>query len=290
MKTTELFVEQVLIGLVVITTAALMVSDELLKTILEANLGAVAVLAAGAYLVGIVYDRLADTLLQDLERHNRLLFALNLHYKSPQDTSDPFPEDELRNRLLYNGEASDYAHYLRSRMRLTRALTTLIPPMGVAVALNMLGDRPTERFVGASIVAAVYVLAWLAKIRRRRPATAAALKSSPRDRYKLPRTGDLRIQPIREWYETSIGGYEGRPKLASARFALRNEAITWAALGLAAMAGVAALMAGQPLAALGIAVATLALTALVGWSWWRISQTFYAFLRDFSRFQPPQKP
>lgn len=287
MKTTELFVEQVLIGLVVIATAALMVSSDLFDSLLGADLGAFAALAAGAYLVGIVYDRLADTLLEDLERHNKLLFALGLHYQRPHDTGDPFEEDKLRNRLLYTGEASDYAHYLRSRMRLTRALTTLAPAMGVAVGLNMLAAKPAMRTAGAVVVAATYGIILLAKLRSRPRPTADAVNGNPKGRFSLPRTDALRVEAVRTWYEGSIGGYDGKPSLGLARFTLRNEAASWAALALAALAGVAALIAGPPEAALGIFAATVTLTALIGWSWWRISRTFYAFLRDFSRFDPP---
>lgn len=74
MKTTEIFVEQVLIGLLVLATGFLPYCNtgkikELFesKSIVE-GAGIVAI----AYLLGIVFDRFADTLLSRLEQYHRL--------------------------------------------------------------------------------------------------------------------------------------------------------------------------------------------------------------------------
>ena len=55
MNTTELFVEQIVIGMVVLVTCALMVSPQLVDDLYTSNIGEVAVLLAVAYLIGIVY-------------------------------------------------------------------------------------------------------------------------------------------------------------------------------------------------------------------------------------------
>jgi hypothetical protein len=75
MKTTEVFVEQVIIGVLLLFTSALLISEDLFSSVVNLDLGGAIILLGGVYLLGIVYDRFADTLLQDLEQHHRLRFA-----------------------------------------------------------------------------------------------------------------------------------------------------------------------------------------------------------------------
>ena len=106
MKTTELFVEQVLIGLLVVLAVALLTDPELVRpACLDLPLEGAAGLVGGAYLIGIIYDRCADTLLQDLEQHHRLWFAIDsLGERKDDETKlreqDPFPEERYRTQLL----------------------------------------------------------------------------------------------------------------------------------------------------------------------------------------------
>ena len=78
-----------------------------------------------AYLIGIVYDRVADTLMEDIEGHYRNLFAVD---------TGAFAEDRLRIRALRTEQSSSYAGYLRTRIRLSRALATLFPGLSCALA------------------------------------------------------------------------------------------------------------------------------------------------------------
>lgn len=292
MKTTALFVEQVIIGLVALAAGTLMVSPALLLDLGRSDLGVIALLAAAAYLIGIVYDRFADTLLQDLERQGRLQFGLRMYYRE-HPKGDPFPEDLYRQRLLHNEEAADYARYLRTRIRLTRACTTLLPALGVAVGLNTLGARLLPRLLGALLVVAVYAIAFLWKLRPYPPPRERSFWERAHAAYALPRTDDLVNEPVRRRYEEWIGGYnreECRPELPMWRLILRCEPLVWPTLVLALTAGAAAVVGGQILAAIGLTLATLALTALFGWSWLRISETYYQFVRDFGeshRTGPP---
>jgi len=129
LKTTEVFVEQVLIGLLVILNFALLASPALVSQ-LKFDFQTGAAVVGVAYLIGIVFDRFADTLLEDIERHNRLKFALDEEKRclkslaedkpnAPENASiskDFFPEDKYRMKLFDSGEAVSYANYLRTRI------------------------------------------------------------------------------------------------------------------------------------------------------------------------------
>ena len=105
MKTTELFVEQTLTGFMVLTAAAApFLAWETLQELPDEAQGGIDIgSAAGAigvaYLLGIIFDRFADTLLARLNRWNRLLFAIELKQeKEALFPDDPFPEDQSRSR------------------------------------------------------------------------------------------------------------------------------------------------------------------------------------------------
>lgn len=145
MKTTEIFVEQVLIGLLVLATGYLPYCNtgkikELFasKSIVE-GAGIVAI----AYLLGIVFDRFADTLLSRLEQYHRLKFAFNLIKKGKQHTgSDPYPEDLLKIKILKGDkEPNEYEHYLRIRIRLSRALAVFTPALTISALLSLLQSK-----------------------------------------------------------------------------------------------------------------------------------------------------
>ena len=76
MSTTELVVEQLIIGALVVVAAVALVSPDLLSHAVDVELGEVLGILAAVYLAGIVYDRIGDTLIQDMERHARIWFGL----------------------------------------------------------------------------------------------------------------------------------------------------------------------------------------------------------------------
>jgi hypothetical protein len=295
MKTTELFVEQVLIGIVLVFTAVLLAEPVLLGRFYEADFGEFALVAAGAYLVGMIYDRVSDSLLQDVEQHHRLIYALGRYHRTPERRDDdPFPEDALRARLWFSTEAaSDYATYLRSRIRLTRALTTLMPAIGVGVVLLIACAGPTLRLGVALGVAMAYAVVFVSKMRRRDPPTAEAVDGKRDGNFELPRTKDMVDDRIRDWYERLIGGYDlgrGRPTTSLLQVLLRRDLSASVALLLPLAAGVAcALTAVRPVPVLAAAAVTPFATALCGWTWWRVTQTFYGFLRDHYANAPSAK-
>lgn len=270
MKTTELFVEQVIIGLAVLVAGGLMLPGDLAQRVFHANLGEIAVIVAAAYLVGIIYDRVGDTLLQDLERHGILLFALGRRVRAP-DPNNPFPIGRLRLAVLQGPDGvATYAHYLRSRIRLMRALTTLAPLLCAAVGLGLLDRWPAKQIVGTLLVVLLYGAGFLAK-----------LTASPG-----LRTEDLANDATRTDYERTIGGYDrtcGAPSLGPVAFLDRNEPLAWHALGVIAIGTVAAMIGRTFLLGLAWGAAGAIVTALAGWSWWRISRTHYDLLTEFER-------
>lgn len=265
MRTTELFVEQVLIGLAVLFTVGLLVNQLAVKAFLTSGLGELALVLGGAYLIGIVYDRLADTLLGDLEQHQRLLFALR-HLDDEPAPSDPFPEDRYRMEVLDSPEASAHAQYLRSRMRLTRSLATVLPALTVAAASSLQPPYGRVRTAAALITAALYGAALIQVVRRRR----------------LPRTWELRDLDVRRRYAVLVGSGDGDlPWRRGAAVAFLKGGIGWFGVPVLLVAAAVALAAGAPLMALGIPAAGGCLTAVTGWAWWRITSTFHGFVRAF---------
>jgi hypothetical protein len=272
MKTTEVFVEQVIIGVLLLFTSALLISEDLFTSIVNLDLGGTIMLLGGVYLLGIVYDRFADTLLQDLEQHHRLRFAFKqIKHKSEGEAKppaeDPFPENELRIRIL-EGKLSDQASYLRSRIRLTRALTSLTPAMTVGclmMLLNQDGDSSPRRLVVAITMVVVYALAYVIKVSGNEP----------------PKTYDLIDGKKYQEYKKKIQGTSNSGGLL--RFIMRHERLSWLVLLLTAGSIIIAILDRRPSLTV-IPIVGLLLTMLFGWSWWRISKTFMTLLIDYDRF------
>jgi len=146
MKTTDLYLEQVLIGFLVILIAALPWIPQLwahsgdVKTGISIIGGSAAL--GFAFFIGIPFDRLADTLSERLDIRHRLKFALDYLIKPEADrkdfpVGDPFPEDMLM-ILCRRDQSVTRAHdYLRSRLRLTRALAVYAPAMAFIATLSV---------------------------------------------------------------------------------------------------------------------------------------------------------
>lgn len=291
MNTTELFAEQVLIGLLVILTGGLvflhrlepLYNDLSSKDSLFGQLLAGGLVLGAAYLVGMVYDRVADTLLQDLESHCRLQFALARfeigkgkklkQFKWPDH--DPFEEGKYRIQVLANEQATAQADYYRSRVRLTRAMTTILPATTIALLLAIdYRSRGLTRgwvFVAALVpivYAGVFGFKWFSKLLKRPPKT-------------------YDINGVRAYMQEArmLQHCPARPRHMFLVF--------WADEVLIGL-GILLLLASVLIVSSGsyylfwILMAGLMLTIVVGWSWWRISKTFYAFLRDYNQYRPGQ--
>lgn len=103
MKTTELFVEQTLTGFMILTAAAVPFLEwETLEELPEVDLSSAAGAIGVAYLLGVIFDRFADTLLERFNRWKRILFAIELKEENKAlSPDDPFPEDQLEIEVIY---------------------------------------------------------------------------------------------------------------------------------------------------------------------------------------------
>ena len=233
-----------------------------LKTLHSIGLGAAFV--GTAYWMGILYDRVADTLMQDFERHGRLWVALNSHKalsRTYQEGEDVFKEAQLRFALQMNSNLTEWADYLRVRIRLTRALATLFPSLTVIWLLMELDNRLSWA-QGAWFAGGIYAIAFLLKL----------LGYT----YQPPRTDDA--DGLNEYV-----CWHRRPGKKS-KYELK---LSWCdPLDSSFLSGLVALVLCYWLLYNNAQFGTLwwlpltgaALTWLTAWVWWRISRTFFQYL------------
>jgi hypothetical protein len=264
MKLGELFVEPVLIGFAALLALVLLLAPDLEPGLRTIELENAAIALTAAYFCGIVFDRLADTILSRLEHHHRLQFALE--HPDPRPGWDPFPEDEYHIALMASPEAWEHAYYLKSRIRLTRGLLVLAPALGVAATVRAVQAGPSLRMAVAIAVIAIYaVCIWLRA-------------GEPRDdAKKLPRTTALRDADERKKYQEASG-----PPDSLVSFIFWNEPLAWGVPMIAAIAIVVGLGRGHLMIALAFAAAIVGLCGLLAWCWWRITTTFFTFERNYT--------
>jgi hypothetical protein len=266
MKSTELFVEQTLTGFLVLSAAAApFVGVEILQEVSDEakgglDIGSAAGAIGAAYLLGVIFDRFADTLLERFNRWNRLLFAIELKNKNEGlSPHDPFPEDRLQIEVIHEGgEAWEWMDYLRARIRTARAMAAFVPAVTLSMALAIFfHERRGTVQVVLGIILTAYVLSFLA---------SRILEKSDR---RLPKTYHLR---------TDAECQHARKMMRTLR-----EPVFWLGLFLAALGGsLIALADSADRAALAGVLATGAvLGGISGWAWWRTTITFMQFLRDF---------
>jgi hypothetical protein len=257
MSTTDVFVEQVLIGLLVLAVVGMLALDEP-EELLSSERGnwlTAALVIGVAYLIGIVYDRVGDTILEDREQYQRLLVAERMRERKIGDPSDWFPAGRLKKALFAVPEASAHGNYLRTRIRLTRALATLMPALTLAALMQAAGGdvSPELRRTFALILAGLYAIAIGARF------VISLLKCR-----RIPKT----------WDAGSLTKLEKH----RSRYALLDPAygvlILWVILGAAVLivSGI-----GRLWWVVGIGVL---LTFLCGWVWWRITFTYHYHLAD----------
>ena len=274
MKTTELFVEQTLTGFLVLTVAAApFLSWETLQDLPEEAKGGIDISSAAgaigaAYLLGVIFDRFADTLLERVNRWNRLLFAIELKEENKAlSTDDPFPEDQLQIEVIHQGdEAWEWMDYIRSRIRVARAMTAFVPALTISMALAIgLRDHPGMVKAVLAIVVAAYVAAFLVS------------QMLERSSLRLPKTYDLKTNEDCQ--------------RARATMRATSEPIFWLGVFLLALGlGLIPLGAGPRRAAMAAVLATgIVLSGISGWAWWRTTETFMQFLRDFRKWAKEKK-
>jgi hypothetical protein len=273
LKTTEVFVEQVLIGFLVLAAAALIAFPDALRELLTAAgsagatfdkiAGSVAIVAI-AYLAGIVYDRFADTLFQDLEQHHRLQHGTT-------------NESKLRLNILEKGGAvAEYSDYLRSRLRLTRSMATLLP--GLAVAWVLFETQPG---------AASWQEPWQTRTRWALLATYAVLflwklfELEPRPPKDESEKEASKVEAYRKRWREAKKSKSGKFR---ARVALvLSEPLTYGLGLLTALAVSAGYSGGRPHPWV-LPLLTASFTVLTTWTWWRIGRTDARLLRDYGAY------
>lgn len=304
MKTTELYIEQVIIGFLVLAIAALPWAPELRNRLGDISIAEGSVLLGLAFLLGIPFDRFADTLTERLDRHHRLQFALHIRdgqefpaaKPAPNNNKledDIFAEDEYRLKGLRDKDAVvNWIEYHRSRIRLARALAVYGPALTLSLTLYMArsdhGMSHYEVGIWLSAVAAGYIVWGLVasppKILRQQTQTSS--KESNRESplksalfgEKLPRTNEaLFVKYAEKW--DRIDKKTGRVKKDS-RGGLRIWSDEWRSLVVPAVVLVAALSFGVNYKGktAWIAVCGALVTVISGWTWWRISSTYRTYL------------
>lgn len=287
MKTTEIFVEQLLIGFLVIFIlvmfgfydADLLAEWRAVLRELEtaSKIGLAAVLVGAAYWIGIIYDRCADTILKDFDQHGRLQVGLDGETLNEFfNTYDPFPEDTIRLLVQTDSGVAEWGEYLKTRIRLTRSLATLVPALATVLLLVVVNSEPFWLF-GAVYVGSIYGYVFLAK--------AAGWTPEPPKTYLDKKAHEA----LRDYVKSHNKNKRGRIDLSLEPSDFMDDIAFVGLLGLTILnllhAGAAAAEAvsGPGLEVLLIPAAGFGLTVLVWWCWWRINRTFFLYLKSIQK-------
>lgn len=266
MRSTEIFVEQLLIGAVVALTLALSFGERHLWADLVAtgDKSAVAAWITGglglgaAYLLGVLMDRCADSLIDPVEKHHRLRFGLSCASDHPSKWEkhfDPFDKPRLEVKVRkHGGDLGEWLHYLRSRIRLARGLAVFVPALTVAMVLA-LRQHPLTWWIW--VFPAGYVVAGVSNMIDK----------------KVPSTG--KRKDAARYVDVRKVSEEG---LSSGSLVLDVLCCSVVRLGLLLLLAAFVLAWGSARLA-GVALAGTAATALAFWTWWRITDTLMKFLR-----------
>ena len=274
MKTTEIFAEQIIIGFlilgIIVLSNVINIEWNKLQLNLE-NIGKGILIIALAYLLGIIFDRFADTLLSRHEQLNRLKFAKDLKKKF-QDTlfsqKDPFPEEIWRMRILARKDGTtDFMEYLRSRIRLSRSLAVFLPALTISGLLKIGLDTNSDYFLNMTritlgFIALVYTLAFLVVI-----LISDSKKDSKFVKWELPKTWDkdlkIKMKNFKWWREP-----------------VTISLIIFFLIGVLVIILIEIKVPESILTTIPIYLIGSGLTALSAWSWWRITGTFMQLLKN----------
>ena len=240
MKTAEVAIEHVLTGLLTLCAFVLPFLDSTARPSGGSltNSAIVGVLGL-AYLVGVVFDKLADTMLSPLEQWIRLSLA----GPPESEAHDPFPQDALEYALRAKGGTRvEWMDSLRSRIRTCRGLAVLGAPAALGVAAFL---DPSAVWLPPIVAFATLLLV-----------IAAAMGEK---RFKLRRTD---VPPDPKAPDGAV---------------LRRAVVPYGLLGSTAGLASITYLLRAPLAGF-VATAGLALSALALWAWARITETHMKFV------------
>jgi hypothetical protein len=283
-KTTELYLEQVFIGFLILAIASVpwipFLWDHLKDINTAIGLAGGSAALGLAFWLGIPFDRLADTLLDRLDRRNRLDFALRLPDKrKPEETKDEDPYPENQYLIACRKQTATVIRtwdYLRSRIRLSRALAAYGPALTMVATFSVAHRTVDGTQIGLSTAGG-----WFAIVIAAYSVWMILVLIVPKDA-KLPRTDQVEARKAYEAKRKEIDGSKIKGEL-SAWFA---EWQTWLVpvLLIATSLIYGSRHLDRP-EAFWIAIGGTALTILSVWSWWRISTTYRDFLLDCWQFR-----
>jgi hypothetical protein len=148
MKTAEVAIEHVLTGVLALCAFALPLLKLLDLNDIKFNSEALIGVLGLAYLFGVVFDKISDTLLSPFDQRLRLRLA-NKRLKDGKlspISSDPFPQDVLEYMLRSEGGGRlDWINSLRSRIRTSRGLAVLGLPATLGITIHQVGPENCSR-------------------------------------------------------------------------------------------------------------------------------------------------
>jgi hypothetical protein len=270
MNATELIVELVLAGLLMLVVLLLpAVAAKLIPLTVSAEMFAAAI--AAGFVLGVVVDRSADTILERWLGLARCRFAFKARVMKQRaellgknaTVSDCFPEAWMRIRLLSTaGEGVVRAmEQLRIRVRVARNAFVLTPALTTsACAATWIYGDPAGRAVGVALpalqIVAVTVVVWLAE----------------------------RVKAYSAPYTTDIGGKEPDARQLRTWF-WKSPAILWFAIHVVAALFILFQAVGERRRLVAVFIVSgAALTLMAARAWLRVTDTFMTFLWDYWRF------
>jgi hypothetical protein len=163
--------------------------------------------------------------------------------------------------------------YLRSRIRLTRALATSLPGITLALLLQKTRTNPDPTLTWTIVAATLpiaYALVLVPKL------------FLPEDSLKRPpKTDDL--ENVHAYMKDAGMLGESHDERKSVLRLLWPDEL-WIGWLLLTIAGSILVFSSGIYTHFWWLIAGSVLTAIVGWSWWRITITFYAFLRNYDKY------
>jgi hypothetical protein len=254
-----------------------------------------------AYLIGIPADRLLDSLMEGLERHCRIRFALKEAIKDKsiwrnfRNGKDPFPQDQYRTAaLLHAGPAfNDFLQYVRTRVRMTRALAFAIPSLIFAgLAYHALDNSRLQPMSTATIcllkggvsiawtfaMLFVFLLQWRALDK----VVSRMHCQWPTGRWNPPRTDKSRdiTKYVRDRRRTSDKNKSDPLATTGVAGLFLDVALQPFPVSSALLLVAAAIVAYSNSWPAGLILALIGalLTCAVGYAWWRSTETFMTYV------------
>lgn len=261
MKTAEVAIEHVLAGVLALCAFVLPLFGGLNINPVLLQSGALIGVLGIAYLLGVVFDKVADTLLSPLEDGLRLDQA---NKKKPRFNGDAFPQDALEFALRgEKGGRLEWIDSLRSRIRTARGLAVLGLPaaLGIAIYLNPPGvddaiARTSLKWPHLAIALNLLLI-------------VSSVGLSHVKGWKMPKT-----------FELPEDDRERKKKMVEARKHMWIRSSLYLLMLFASALSMAIIAASQvnryEIIAIGICGIVASLLAL--WAWRRITKTYMSFI------------